>query len=121
MAKHLLTAVQVRTLDKPGRHADGGGLYLVIDRYGKRWALLFQMRGKRREMGLGAYPAVSLAMARDKAEAARQAVQQGVDPIAAKKVAPKAEETFASFSERLIDDLKGGWSGAKTEAGWRRS
>lgn len=121
MAKHLLTAVQVRTLDRPGRHADGGGLYLVVDRYGKRWVLLFQMNGKRREMGLGAYPAVALAQARDKAEAARQAVQQGVDPIAAKKVAPKAEDTFASFSEALIGDLKAGWSGAKTEAGWRRS
>ena len=49
-----LSARTVATLTKPGRHSDGGGLYLVIERSGsKRWAFLFRQNGRLREMGLG--------------------------------------------------------------------
>lgn len=120
MAKHLLTNVAVKALDKPGRHSDGEGLYLAIDQYGKRWVMLFRMAGKRREMGLGAYPTISLAKARDRADAARKLVEDGIDPIEAKK-APKGAVTFGTLAEELIEDLRSGWTGAKTEQGWRRS
>lgn len=121
MARHHLTNLSVKAATEPGRYLDGDGLYLIVDRYGRRWTLFFKWRGRRREMGLGAYPAVTLAMARDKAEAARLAVAEGTDPIAAKKTPKTDETTFAKFAEGLIDDLKGGWTGAKTESGWRRS
>lgn len=120
MAKHLLTNVSAKALTKHGRHADGAGLYLAVDAYGKRWVLLFSANGKRREMGLGKFPDVSLAAARGKAEAARDAVRDGTDPINARK-APKSTETFATFAAALITDLSPGWSGAKTEDGWTRS
>ena len=120
MARHHLTNRSVKAATAPGKYLDGAGLYLIVDRHGKRWTLFYRWRGKRREMGLGPYPAVSLANAREKAEEARSAVAGGVDPIEARK-APKGAETFASFAEDLIDDLKAGWTGAKTEAGWRRS
>lgn len=48
-----------------GRHTDGNGLYLVVTETGRRnWVLRFQMNGRRRDAGLGAYPAVGLADAR---------------------------------------------------------
>ena len=120
MARHHLTNLSVKAATEPGRYLDGDGLYLVVDRYGKRWTLYFKWQGRRREMGLGSFPDVSLAKARDKAEAARDLVGDGIDPIAARK-APVSATTFAAFATDLIDDLKGGWTGKKTEAGWRRS
>ena len=48
-----LNARAVATLTRPGRHADGGNLYLIVDKGGaKRWAFLFRQEGKLREMGL---------------------------------------------------------------------
>jgi hypothetical protein len=49
-----LTAVQIRALKKPGRYADGNGLYLKVTVSGaKRWELPTVVRGKRCDMGLG--------------------------------------------------------------------
>ncbi len=124
MPRHLLTTVAVKAITKPGRYADGGGLYLVADQYGKRWLYFFQWAGKRREMGLGRFPDVSVAKAREKAAAAREAVSDGIDPIAARSapaVAVPAAETFAPFAKKLIADLAPGWRGANTESGWTRS
>ncbi len=64
-----LSARAVSALNKPGRHADGDGLYLLIDKGGaKRWVFLFRWKpagakgpGKLREMGLGGLSSVSLA------------------------------------------------------------
>src|SRR3954447_9733577 len=73
-----LTAVQVRTLQKPGRYADGNGLYLVVEPSGaKRWLLRTVIRGKRRDMGLGGLSIVSLAEAREKALAYRKLARGG--------------------------------------------
>ena len=55
-----LTDRQVRAASV-GRHADANGLYLVVTASDRRnWVFRFQMNGRRRDMGLGAYPAVSL-------------------------------------------------------------
>ena len=69
-AIHKFTARAVETLAKPGRHSDGGGLYLSISGDGRRrWVFLFRWRGKLREAGLGSASkgGVSLKAARDKA------------------------------------------------------
>lgn len=120
MARHHLTNLSAKAAGV-GKHLDGAGLYLVVDRHGKRWTLLFRMGGKRREMGLGPFPLISIAKAREKAEEARRAVADGIDPIAARKAPVAVSETFSTFAASLIDDLKPGWTGAKTEDGWRRS
>jgi integrase len=66
----------------PGKHADGGGLWFVKrDDGGAQWVLRVTVHGRRREMGLGAYPAVSLAEARRAADEARGKVRNDVDPI----------------------------------------
>ncbi|MFZ3580765.1 tyrosine-type recombinase/integrase [Loktanella sp. DJP18] len=65
-----------------GKHADGAGLWLhKRDDGGAQWVLRVTTHGRRREMGLGAFPAVSLKAAREAAEAARAVVRQGLDPI----------------------------------------
>jgi hypothetical protein len=65
---HKLNARKVASLKMPGRHGDGGGLYLSISNDGRRrWVFLFTQEGKLREMGLGSAQDVSLADARDKA------------------------------------------------------
>ena len=61
-----LTALAVEKRQERGRHADGGGLCLYVSPSGtKSWVFMWARRGKRREMGLGPYPAVSLKTARD--------------------------------------------------------
>lgn len=80
-----LSALQVSRLTEPGHHSVGGvtGLYLYVTPTGARsWVLRTVIAGKRRHMGLGAFPSVTLSMAREKARAARSEVETGADPIA---------------------------------------
>jgi integrase len=113
-----LTARQVQTLSRPGRHADGDGLYLIIDDGGaKRWALLISASGRRREYGLGSLRDVGLPEARDKAAEARKAVRRGEDPRTPKIPSP----TFLEASTALIEEMAPGWQGRDTEAHWRRA
>lgn len=66
----------------PGKHADGAGLWLVKDEpHRGKWVLRVTVHGRRREMGLGAFPAVSLAEARRLAGEGRAKVRAGLDPI----------------------------------------
>src|SRR5580704_7574645 len=97
MARQInrLSARTVTTLTKPGRHADGGGLYLVVDAGGaKRWTFLFRRDGKLKEMGLGGLTSVPLARARELTAKARAEVADGRDPIARRKIARDADITF---------------------------
>src|SRR5829696_3032362 len=56
-----LSARSAATVTKPGRHADGNGLYLMVDPSGaKRWLFLFRWGGKLKETGLGGLSTVSL-------------------------------------------------------------
>ena len=72
----------VKALTKPGRHADGNNLYLSISKNGgKRWVFLYEFSGRPREMGLGSARTVGLQSARKKAEAARNFLADGVDPL----------------------------------------
>lgn len=131
----------------PGKHADGGGLYLLVRANGARlWTCRYMLAGRAREMGLGAFsnpkpkegekrtgrsaPSVSLAEARKKAGDAARMVAAGYDPLdhrraereaAAERAALKAEEvlTFRAVAERLIAAQAPGWTSAKTLASWR--
>ncbi|QCE34389.1 DUF4102 domain-containing protein [Acetobacteraceae bacterium] len=79
-----LFSTQLRQLPR-GDHGDGGGLYLVKEEQENsgKWVFRFTspLSGKRRRMGMGAYPEVSLANARDKALAARSLLSEYKDPI----------------------------------------
>lgn len=117
-AVNRLTARQVQTISKPGRHADGGGLYLIVDPGGaKRWAMLVTIRGRRRELGLGSLNAYTLAEAREIAAQARRAIARGDDPKRPQEPPPR----FSEASEAVIAEQSPGWRGRDTKAHWERS
>jgi Arm DNA-binding domain len=120
-----LSARSVATLSKPGRHADGGGLYLVVDPSGaKRWAFIFRRTGKLKEMGLGSLKAVSLAKAREIAADCRAEVAAGVNPVDARKARKKVQEgipTFGTCADALIEAKEGAWRNAKHRYQWRHT
>ena len=81
-----LTAAKAKALANPGRYGDGRGLYLTVSPGGsKAWMLRIAIDGRRRDVGLGVYPTISLAKARQLAEAHRLAVAEGRDPLADKR------------------------------------
>jgi integrase len=83
-----LTAIEVSRITAPGRHAVGTipGLQLVVKATGARsWMLRTKMGNIRRSIGLGGYPAVTLAMAHEKARNIKEIIESGVDPIQEKR------------------------------------
>ena len=111
-----LRAQKVKTAG-PGRHGDGRGLFLYVKPSGARsWVLRYQVQGRRRDLGLGAFPDVSLAMARERASEARRLIAEGEDPIAKKHQAKP--QTFKDAALELIESKRPGWKSAKHAAQW---
>ena len=107
-----LSAAFVRTAP-PGRHADGNGLYLFVQPTGTRsWIQRLVIRGRRRELGLGAAALVSLAEAREQALANRRLARSGGDPLADKRRA-EGIPTFADAARRVLEQKQGGWRGPR--------
>ena len=91
-----LSATRVKALRDPGRYSDRDGLHLVISRTGdKRWVQRITVGGRRRDIGLGGYPAVSLAQARKHASDNREAIGEGGDPTADKRRPSSALDQMA--------------------------
>jgi integrase len=116
-----LTARGVTTMKEPGHHADGNGLYLKVTLSGsKSWTLIYRYGGKRRELGLGPLPPVTLAEARSAAVNSKALVREGIDPMLARRPAQiSCANTFGSVATALIDGLEAGWRNAKHRAQWR--
>jgi integrase len=109
-----VTAKFVEHVSQPGKYPAGDGLYLVVGKDGKsKWWTLRYRRGRlskkgRGELGLGKYPAVSLAAARVAVGAARQLIAQGIDPVGQRKqerrdrwLAENKNLTFLQIAEDL--------------------
>ena len=117
---HKLSDFAAKSVKAPGRHGDGGGLYLYVSPKGTMsWVFMWVRKGKRREMGLGAYPAVSLAKARQKAAECRNAVQDGRDPIGEK--AKEAEPTFGECAERYVESIAPEWRNVRHRRQWTQT
>lgn len=126
-----LTALGVKNLSKPGRYADGDGLYLYIPRPGtKTWVFRYRdrMSGKHRDKGLGPARDVSLEQARNAAQEMRAALRSGVDPIdaaAAARAAAAAEAkravTFDQCVARYISAHGSSWKNAKHASQWKNT
>ena len=115
-----LSAAFVRSAP-PGRHADGNGLYLFVQPTGTRsWVQRLVIRGRRREMGLGAAGLVSLAEARELALANRKLARSGGDPLADKRRA-EGVPTFTEAARRVLEQKQGGWRGRRHAPSWWRS
>ena len=89
---------------KPGKHADGDGMYLLVTNTpSKLWRMDYRFAGKRKTLSLGAYPEISLADARELVTKARKQLAAGIDPSAAKLQTKQAtleahEATFKAVS-----------------------
>lgn len=111
-----LSARKVETAGA-GRHGDGRGLFLYVKPTGARsWVLRYQVQGRRHDLGLGTYPDVTLAMARQKATDARRLILAGDDPIAKRRQAQL--KTFKDAALELIESKRSGWKNAKHAAQW---
>jgi integrase len=114
-----LSARGVASLSLPGRHADGNGLYLVVDKAGaKRWVFLFRFEGRLREMGLGGLSSVPLSRARELATDARTVLATGQNPIDARKI-DRAIPTFGACADQLLESMSSEWRNAKHRAQWK--
>lgn len=126
---HKFAARTVEALTKPGRHSDGGGLYLKVRPDGRRgWIFMYRRQGRLREMGLGPflpvsvekgrrYDYVTLAEARVKAAKAREALSEGIDPMITRE--PEDVPTFGKFADALIDEIASGFRNEKHIAQWK--
>mgnify|MGYP003641591607 CR=1 FL=1 len=120
MTKHSLNKLDARTasnLKTPGRHTDGGGLYLSIDKSGRRrWVFMYVKNGKRTELGLGGGRDLTLAKARHGAAELRAIIHEGGDPKL-KRSAP-AHSTFGECADDYVETHRSSWRNAKHAAQW---
>ena len=115
-----LSAAFVRSAP-PGRHADGNGLYLFVQPTGTRsWVQRLVVRGRRRELGLGAATLVPLAKAREQALANRMLARSGGDPLAERRRV-QGVPTFAEAAQRVLKQKRDGWRGRWHAQNWIRS
>lgn len=132
---NALTPMQVKNL-KAGRHADGGGLYLLVKEGGARsWVFRYMIDRRSRDAGLGpaAGPGmITLADARDLAEDHRKLVRSGIDPLekrdrdtAEAEIAAHAAKisaiTFKQSAQAYLDAHGGSWRNAKHRQQWENT
>ena len=123
-----LSPLEVRRLRRPGRSCVGGvdGLALQVTAAGsKSWVLRIAVAGKQREMGLGSFPSVTLADAREKARQHRAQVSEGTDPISARHTLASAaaaqrnaQKTFTEVAAQYIAQHQKSWKNEKHGAQW---
>jgi integrase len=124
-----LSAVAVAKAKGPAVLFDGGGLYLRVSGTGaKSWVFRYQLDGKRRDMGIGPFPQISLAEARGKAAAQRKAAGEGKDPLgekaalrASQRLSAAKGRTFREAAEEFIARNEAGWRNKKHRQQWRNT
>jgi hypothetical protein len=111
--RYDLSDAAIKKLKEPGRYPDGGSLYFQITTtLSRSWEYHFRLRARKRTMGLGPYPEVSLKEARELRDEARKLVRNGIDPIIARNEKRQTEAsslTVMQAAERYIEAMKGGW------------
>ena len=112
-----LSATRVRALRDPGRYSDGDGLHLFIHKNGRKsWVQRITVDGRRRDIGLGGYPTVSLAQARKRATDNREAIGSGRDPVAEKH--RPAMPTFSEAAHTVHEANKPRWRNGSHTSAW---
>ena len=126
-----LGALAVQRLKDPGYHAVGTvpGLHLAVGASGSRsWILRTMVGAKRREIGLGSYPALPLAGAHEKARHFRALIADGIDPVGEKRdkrsaliASQQSSITFKVAAQKYIDSQSSAWKHPKQAAQWQGS
>ena len=118
--ENALSAAFLRSAS-PGRHANGNGLYLFVRPTGTRsWIQRMVIRGRRRELGLGAAGLVTLAEVHELALAIRKLARSGGDPLSEKRRA-EGVPTFTEAAERVLEQERDGWRGRWHAQNWWQS
>lgn len=117
--KQALTDVQIRKIKKAGRFTDGDGLDLMATQgvagINRKWVCRLTIKGKRFERGLGPYPEISLAEAREIAMRYRGMARKGIDPrVATLSVIP----TFAEAAQTVFEINQKAWENEKHRKQW---
>ncbi|MFY0311584.1 tyrosine-type recombinase/integrase [Leisingera sp. D0M16] len=120
-----LTAAKLKTA-KPGIYQDGNGLMIARTENGGRWTYRYSFAGRRRDMGLGSYPTVTLADARQLRDRWKTILAAGEDPIDVRRAqeAAKAAErerddpTFQKLAEKVLEARKARLRGEGTRGRW---
>lgn len=87
------------------KHADGGGMYLLVKAAGKYWRMDYRYADKRKTLALGTYPEITLSVARQRREAARKQLAHNIDPGAAKQEAKQVQAAIlANTFEKVAMD-----------------
>jgi len=120
-----LGALEVSRLAGDGLHSVGtvAGLYLSINTNGARsWILRTMVGNRRTDIGLGSYPAITLAVARERALEAKDSIRHGVDPVADKRAKRAVIEwTFDRCAAEYIAINRAGWKNAKHAQQWENT
>ena len=107
--------------EKKWKLADGGGLHLLVHpNGGKYWRFKFRLAGKEQEMALGVYPEVSLKQARQRHQAAREMLANGIDPNQDKRdrklaALDDASNTFGGLAQEWVEVKLSGLTEATIE------
>ena len=121
--RNRLKALAVEKENTPGTYADGGGLSLIItDTGAKKWELRIAIGGRRRQLGLGIYPVVSLEDARSKATQIRLSVAEGRDVVSERRqvaTVPPRSLTFQGAFDGYFEMKEEQLSNKKHKAQWR--
>jgi integrase len=121
-AKNRLSSQFVKTAPV-GKHCDGAGLWLVKrDDGGAQWVQRVTVHGRRREMGLGGYPALGLADARKLSERWRNVASAGRDPVkereAEERAARREDITLAILTADAFESRKAELKGDGAAGRW---
>lgn len=105
-----LTALAIKAAE-PGKHFDGGGMFLHITTKGRYWRLKYRVAGKEKLLALGVYPEVSLAEARKRRDEARRVIGEGGDPSAIRRTTKvtavlATANTFQAVAEEWLAQHK---------------
>jgi integrase len=112
-----LNARSVATIRKPGRHADGGNLYLSVSPTGaKSWVFLFRWHGKPTELGFGSARSVLLAQARDLAAEARTKLAAGIKPTGPRS--SSGARTFGEVADGVLEAMRPSWRSRRHAQQW---
>ncbi|MCB2007237.1 MAG: integrase arm-type DNA-binding domain-containing protein [Rhodoferax sp.] len=127
MAKAVkaLGALEVKQLTTPGQHPVGTvtGLRLSIKPSGSRsWILRTMVGTKRKDIGLGGYPEITLAAALERARQAKDGIRNGIDPVAERRAKNAAIDwTFKACALAYIEAFRPSWKNAKHGQQWENT